>query len=208
MASLHDETNNQYYPLEPEVTLIIGRENPQFNLGHDHRVGRRQIELNLVEDGSCFVKRLGTNPSLLGTKLLPRNCEIQVYDGDLLKLIPVIFILPNSRNPEDRDRNAVIPPTVPTPIEGEKYYYDENNMEEYQTQQPPSMAQNSLDFQQDDNEEDNTTTDEEEAKAKQNEEEEESDGWITTESSLLGGEDWSDLEEDLKVENNVVNYNK
>ncbi|KAI8139354.1 hypothetical protein BJV82DRAFT_626940 [Fennellomyces sp. T-0311] len=178
MASLKDETTGRVYDLEPNVPFIVGR-GKQIGLDHP-QLSRNQLELNLLDDGRCFVKRLSSNPSLLRGKMLPMHHEIQVDDGDIIELLP--NELPFKVCLETAAQDLYPPSTVQR---GNPYYYDDSNMDEYQTQQQPSVFP-SVDVDESGYE---TTGDEEQ------EDDSESDGWLSTESSLLGGEEWDDDQE-------------
>ena len=69
--------------------------------------------------------------------------------------------------------------------QGSRYYYDDFNADEYQTQQQASLLQVNID------ESEYTTTSDD-----AQEEDSDSDGWMSTESSLLGGEKWDDIQEE------------
>ncbi|KAI7853991.1 hypothetical protein BDC45DRAFT_569538 [Circinella umbellata] len=197
MATIHDETNDVSHTIKPNEPLIIGRGTAQFNLTHPN-VSRKQVEINLLDNGSCFVKRLAVNPTLLNGKALPKDSEIQVYNGDIIELIPNTlpykFCLPGKMNQCLELDDVVIPPTAPTAMPGEKYYYDENNMDEYQTQQP-SMGRYSIEGDEYYSPGHELTSDEDEPVGDGNSDHG-SDGWVSSESSLLGGERWTDDDDD------------
>ncbi|KAG2221713.1 hypothetical protein INT45_002751 [Circinella minor] len=86
---------------------------------------------------------------------------------------------------------------------GEKYYYDENNMDEYQTQQP-SISRYSIEGDEYYSLGNELTSDEDEPVGDGNSDNG-SDGWVSSESSLLGGERWTDDDAgDYKKDDNKV----
>ena len=111
---------------------------------------------------------------------------------------PYKFCLPDEIN-QRPEQDIVIPPTVSTAMPGEKYYYDENNMDEYQTQQP-STTQYSVNADEYDSPGHEQTSDEDEPVGGENDDNG-SDGWVSSESSLLGGERWNDGDDDDDVYN-------
>ncbi|KAG2184593.1 hypothetical protein INT43_000502 [Umbelopsis isabellina] len=84
---LKDLTNDKLYQLEPNIPVLVGR-GEKFDI-HDRTVSRKQIQLEALSDGRCFVERLSENPSLLGTKLLPLKNKVEVKHNDIINLLPV-----------------------------------------------------------------------------------------------------------------------
>ncbi|KAI7881384.1 hypothetical protein K492DRAFT_206870 [Lichtheimia hyalospora FSU 10163] len=88
MTSLIDQRDGHKITLHEGDPLILGRGNPNHLDILNPHVSRKQVRISLLDDGRCFVERLAPNPSLLNGKLLPLRKEIQVFNGDIINLIP------------------------------------------------------------------------------------------------------------------------
>ncbi|KAI9312854.1 hypothetical protein BX666DRAFT_2030734 [Dichotomocladium elegans] len=166
-AIILNEDSGKPIPLEPEIPIDVGR-GPRFDIDDRH---------------------LGSNPSLLHEKNLPQNKEVEVHNGDTVYLLahkyPFKVILPN----DDETKTASVEP------QGDKYYYDDTNQDEYQTQKPSlSQIQRDSEVSGTDTEKEEEEEIEDEDRKNRMDENEEfiDDGWLSSESSLLGGESWGD----------------
>ncbi|CDH52968.1 predicted protein [Lichtheimia corymbifera JMRC:FSU:9682] len=88
MTSLIDLRNGHQITLHEEEPFILGRGNPDHLEILNPHVSRKQVRISLLEDGRCFIERLAPNPSLLNGKQLPLRKEIQIFNGDIINLIP------------------------------------------------------------------------------------------------------------------------
>ncbi|KAI8340130.1 hypothetical protein BC941DRAFT_419484 [Chlamydoabsidia padenii] len=97
MGSVFNATNNTTYELVPEVPLILGR--LQVNK-KDQRISRHHVQITLLNDQRCFVKALSSNPCTLDNAILPKKLteegkfegeEVEAFNDQWIHLLPGRF---------------------------------------------------------------------------------------------------------------------
>ncbi|KAI8096867.1 uncharacterized protein BX664DRAFT_325070 [Halteromyces radiatus] len=173
MASVFNETTQESYPLIPNVPLILGRKHVDRS---DQRVSRAHVQITLLDDQRCFVKALSTNLCTLDNAILPKKLnqdgneegeEIEAFNSQW------IHLLPGQLYPFRLDVPKVM--TIPTPRKPLLLQQDENDGDHEDIMMDSSQE-------------------------KEQQEDKSEDDWvgsnnssiISTESSLLGSEEWSE----------------
>ncbi|SAM00493.1 hypothetical protein [Absidia glauca] len=188
MGSVFNDTTNTTYELTPDVPLILGR--LQVNKG-DLRLSRNHgIQITLLGDQRCFVKSMSSNPCILDDAILPKKLtdsgqeegqEVEAFDGQWIYLLPgktypLRLTLPK----------AMTTPTPRKPLMGhqtETYTYDDSDDSGENGDMAEQRSDSLLhDIDMDQGEEDVSVSGLSSTPS----------SIVSTESSLIGDESWSD----------------